>query len=42
MTRLTEPEVKAALDRIPREYHRLLLWLITGQQVTGTTKNGTA
>lgn len=42
MPRLTEPEVKAAMERCPPELHRLLAWLVSGQIVTASTLNGTA
>lgn len=34
---LTEPEFKTAA-----ELHRLLAWLVTGQHVTASVRNGTA
>lgn len=42
MGRLTETEMRAAMERLPRELHPLLLWLVTGQHVTGSARNGTA
>ena len=41
MTRMTEPEVKAALERVPPELRRLFIWLVSGQTVTGKTSDGT-
>jgi hypothetical protein len=43
MQPMTEPDVRAALERCPRELHPLLLWLVTGQTPTGRSAiNGTA
>lgn len=39
---LTEPEVRAALDRCPKELHPLLIWLATGKTAPASAVNGTA
>lgn len=31
MARVTEPEMRAAFEKCPREYHGTLLWLIGNQ-----------
>ncbi len=43
MTRITEPEMRTALERCPPELHRLLVWLCTGKTVSPAgAVNGTA
>lgn len=42
MARLTEPEMRAALEKCPPELHRLLVWLATGKLLPpGSAVNGT-
>lgn len=40
---MTEQEVKVAMDRLPKELHRLLAWLVSGKILPpGSVRNGTA
>lgn len=39
---ITETEMRAAMDRLPPELHRLLAWLVTGSAPSGSARNGTA
>jgi hypothetical protein len=42
MPRLTEPELRAAMEKTPPELHRLLVWLVTGNiPPSGSARNGT-
>jgi hypothetical protein len=41
MPRLTEPELRAAMERVDPELRRLLIWLVTGQTVPAeAARNG--
>lgn len=42
--KLTQTEVRAAMDRCPRELHRLLIWLCTGAapEALRSRRDGTA
>lgn len=39
---MTEQETKQAMDRLPKELHLLLAWLVSGQHYSGSKLNGTA
>jgi hypothetical protein len=38
----TQADVRAALERVPPDLHRLLFWLVTGREMPVDAKNGAA